>query len=135
MYIPTYQIQNVLNVYRKQLSQMPTAKPQNPERVGQGNDRVAISRNGQRQSIIDQVSAEIVDRIAQAGPQKRFEETISEKLMNRNGPMANRSLRKEVEFTYSTIDENNEKVTNTLPIENFSPFAGRVSINAQEVSD
>lgn len=135
MYIPTYQIQNVLNVYRKQLSQIPGAKPENPARDSQSKDRVAISRNGQRQSIIDQVSAEIVDRIAQAGPQKRFEETLSEKLMNRNGPMTNRPLRKDVEFTYSTIDENNEKVTNTLPIESLSPFAGKVSINAREVSD
>lgn len=135
MYIPTYQIQNVLNVYRRQLSQMPAAGTQNQARDSQSNDRVAISRNGQRQSIIDQVSAEIVDRIAQAGPQTRFEEALAEQLKSDHGRMANRPIRKEVEFTYSVIDENNNKVTNTLPIENFSPLLDKASTSAQKVSE
>lgn len=135
MYIPTYQIQNVLNVYRRQLSQMPATGTQSQAREARSNDRVAISRNGQRQSIIDQVSAEIVDRIAQAGPQTRFEDVLAEQLKSDTGRMANRPIRKEVEFTYSVIDENNNKVTNTLPIENFSPLMDKVSTSAQKVSE
>jgi len=135
MYIPNYQIQNVLNVYRKQLSQLPTMRTQKRELVPQSRGPVAITRNGQRQSIIDQVSAEIVERIAQAGPQRRFEDALSGQLTGINGQLANRPPRKEVEFTYSVIDENNKKVTNTLPVENFSPLTGMVSTSAQKASD
>ncbi len=135
MYIHSYQIQNVLNVYRKQLSQMPAAKAEKQAPASQNGDRVVLSKDGQRQSIIDQVSAEIVDRIAQTGPQNRFEEALAKKWDDTNKQTGSRTVKKDAAFTYTTIDENDNKVTNTLPVENFSPLAGGVMTDAQKVAD
>ena len=61
MYIQSYQIHNVLNVYRKQLSQGPNAKTTQGSAKAPAHDRVELSVNAQRQALIDQVSTEIVD--------------------------------------------------------------------------
>jgi hypothetical protein len=133
MYIQSYQIHNVLNVYRKQLSQGPGAKTAPSPDEPSVSDRVELSGNGQRQTLIDQVSTEIVDRIAQNSPQNRFEETL---LWNTDRPRVNgsiRSVKKEVEFTYTTIDENDRKTTNSLPVRHFSPLNGQ-EVNSGEMS-
>lgn len=137
MYIHSYQIHNVLNVYRKQLSQGPSVKSQKHPPVPHNGDRVELTNNGQRQSIIDQVSAEIVDRIAQVGPQKLFEEALAQHMERTPGREDSRGYKykKEAEFTYTTIDENDDKITNTLPVENFSPLTGEVTKKAQKAAD
>ena len=135
MYIHTYQIHNVLNVYRKQLSQSPGAKSQRQASNSEEGDRVELSNSGQRQSIIDQVSAEIVDHLAQRGPQKRFEDALAEHMDSRPGDDTLQMLRKDTKFTYTSIDENDDKITNTLPVKNFSPLIGEVENNAQKAVD
>jgi hypothetical protein len=132
MYIHNYQIHNVLNVYRKHLSQETDAKKGAPTPEAPKGDSVALSAGFHRQSLIAQVSAEIVDRISQEGTPKNFEDAISKEWRRSSGPLSGRPSRREVEFTYSLIDENNRKSTNTLPVENFSPLTGQVKPNAQE---
>lgn len=135
MYIHSYQIHNVLNVYRKQLSQGTGAKSSNPMPTTPKNDRVELSASFQRQSLIDQVSAEIVDRIAQGGPQRRFEEAFAQQMNRSTGTETGRTSKREVEFTYTVIDENNRKITNTLPVENFSPLTGQVTQKDQQSAE
>ena len=135
MYIHSYQIHNVLNVYRKQLSQSPATRTQRQKPNAPSDDRVELSNNGQRQSIIDKVSAEIVERIAQRGPQKRFEDALAEHMDSRPGEDTLQVLRKDNKFTYTTIDENDDKVTNTLPVKNFRPLIGEVENNAQKAAE
>lgn len=137
MYIQSYQIHNVLNVYRKQLSQGPVARSQKETQAPPQGDRVEISNNNnvQRQSIIDQVASDIVDRIAQSGPQKRFDDVLSEQLNRAPDSTTTRPLRKDANFTYTAIDENDQKVTNSLPVERFSPLMGGVTQNAQKLAD
>lgn len=136
MYIQSYQIHNVLSVYRKQLSQGPVARNQNQQMPPNG-DRVEISdkNNAQRQSIIDQVASDIVDRFAQSGPQKRFDEVMSDQLNRSPGSLPTRPLKRDANFTYTAIDENDQKVTNTLPVERFNPLMGGVIQNAQKLAD
>ena len=135
MYIHSYQIHNVLNVYRKHLSQETGAKKSEAEPVAPKSDKVELSSGFNRQSLIDQVSAEIVDRIAQGGTQRRFEDAISQEWQRPAGPETGRASKREAEFTYSVIDENNRKTTNTLPVQNFSPLTGRVNLETQENAD
>lgn len=124
MYIHNYQIHNVLNVYRKQLSQGPGAKADKQAPAPPAADRVQIFGSGQRQSLIDQVSAEIVDRIAKAGPQKRFDRMLGDRMANdpNQGSRANKG---ETEFAYTAIDESNRKIYNTLRIEKLRPLIDR----------
>jgi hypothetical protein len=135
MYIHSYQIHNVLNVYRKQLSQGPGAKAAQASRAAQTSDRVEISGSGQRQALIDQVSTEIVDRIAQYSPQNQFEEMLVGHTDRSRVNGSIRSLKREVEFTYTTIDENDRKTTNSLPVQHFSPLIGQETNKAEKTAD
>lgn len=135
MYIHSYQIHNVLNVYRKQLSQGTGAISSEPTPATPKNDRVELSARFQRQSLIDQVSAEIVDRIAQGSPQTRFDEAFAQQMVRSAGTETGRTSRREVEFTYTVIDENNRKITNTMPVENFSPLTGQVTQKDQRSAE
>ena len=136
MYIQSYQIHNVLNVYRKQLSQGPGAKATQGSAKSPTHDRVEISANKQRQALIDQVSTEIVDRIAQYSPQNQFEEAVTRQLdqTRTNGNGSSNSEKREVEFTYTTIDENDQKTTNSLPIQRFSPLIGQETEKAEKAA-
>ena len=52
MYIHSYQIHNVLNDYRKQLSHGPRSNGGKQPTVNETRDRISISKDGQRQSIM-----------------------------------------------------------------------------------
>lgn len=129
MYIHSYQIHNVLNVYRKQLSQSPSTNGNEPATATKG-DRVEVAFQEQRQSLIDKVSAEIVNRMAQAGPQKNVESALARHLARTSGNNNERVQYREIEFSYNAIDEHNRKISNTLPVEKFSPLAGGVNTDA-----
>ena len=134
MYIQSYQIHNVLNVYRKQLSRGPDAKTTQGSAKAPDQDRVEISTNAQRQALIDQVSSEIVDRIAQYNPQNQFEEALTRQLDQTRTNSTGNMEKREVEFTYTTIDENDQKTTNSLPVQRFSPLIGREMDKAEKAA-
>lgn len=133
MYIHSYQIHNVLNVYRRQLSQSSGNGAVNPS--APTNDRVEFNRADHRQSLIDKVSAEIVDRMAQVGPQKRFEEALARQLERLPDRGETKTPSREGEFSYNTIDGNNRKTSNTLPVKRFSPLTGGNDTAAHEIAD
>ena len=64
MHIQSYQIHNVLNVYRRQLSQ---GKSSHPQQAGYphatGSDAVTISAEGKNQSIMDKVADTVIKKI------------------------------------------------------------------------
>jgi hypothetical protein len=78
MHIPSYQIQNVLKVYSKQLSQQKfLAKNKTLAQNTPSADNVTISSKGKRQAIIDKVATNIIDKITMEGPIEQVEETIT----------------------------------------------------------
>lgn len=120
MYIHGYQIHNVLNVYRKQLSPGPDANGSEGSTASGAGDRTSISEYGQRQSIMDHISSEIVARITQAVPDNGFEAILA-------GRLSTKPKKQEIpsngrtSFKYTVIDDQNRKSTNTLTIQDFSP--------------
>ncbi|MBT8341940.1 MAG: hypothetical protein HKP58_04935 [Desulfatitalea sp.] len=124
MYIQSYQIHNVLNVYRKQLSQDSTNRIQRPKTPQVHGDKVALSRSDQRQSLIDKVSAEIVDHMAHLDPQKGFEKILAQRKTKVPNVRNNGASHWDVEFTYSAIDENNRKTSNSLPVQRLNAVPG-----------
>ena len=123
MYIHSYQIHNVLNVYRKQLSQPAgTGKTQMPSPEVH-EDRISLTAGGQRQSIFDKISTEIVDRITRFDSTAQFESTLDEKLLPDTASKQDTDKLEETAFSYSVIDKHNRKVTNTLPIQRLAPLA------------
>lgn len=135
MQIPSYQIQNVLKVYSRQLSQ---GKILSRNKFASDNkisaDSVTISSEGKRKAIIDKVAANIVDRIITEGPVEKNEEKITSQIEKELGKKINFSKDKN-QFTYTVIDENNEKVTHTLSVEDSKFIVKRMTELAREVAD
>lgn len=135
MQIPSYQIQNVLKVYSRQLSQ---GKILSRNKFGNANkvsaDSVTISSEGKRKAIIDKVAANIVDRIITEGPKEKSEEKITHQIEQELGKKINFAKDKN-QFTYTVINENNEKVTHTLSVEDSKFIVKRMTELAREVAD
>ena len=136
MQIPSYQIQNVLKVYSKQLSQGKMLSRNS--KFGVANkvsaDSVTISSEGKRQTIIDKVAANIVDKIITEGPKEENEAQITGQIEQELGKKINFS-RGKTQFTYTTIDGNNNKTTQTLSVEDSQFVVKRMTELARQVAD
>ncbi len=121
MHIHSYQIHNILNDYRKQLRHWPRGNGGKDPQTDEGLDRISISMDGQRQSIMEKISADIVDRITQAGPDNRFEMALSTQSDAKGIGRSVSAAAKAPEFKYTVIDENNRKQTNSFIIQQFNP--------------
>ena len=134
MQIPSYQIQNVLKVYSRQLSQgkmLNRNKFGAPEKISA--DSVTISSEGKRQTIIDKVATSIVDKIITEGPKEKNEEIITSQIEKELGKKINFTKNKN-QFTYTVIDENNQKITHTLSVEDSKFIVKRMTELAREVA-
>ena len=135
MQIPSYQIQNVLKVYSRQLSQ---GKLLSRNKFGSDNkvsaDSVSISSEGKRQAIIDKVATSIVDRIITEGPKEKNDEQITDQIEKELGKKIDFSKGKN-QFTYTTVDENNNKITHTLSVEDSRFVVQRMTELARQVAD
>ena len=124
MYIHTYQIQNVLNAYRKQLSQNSVKSPaQRP--LPQTSDRINISAEAQKPKIVNDISSQIIDRITKFGPKSEFDKALADQLSRFNGETPPRHAGSDapgIDFTYTKIDESNHKTTSKLEIQQLSPL-------------
>ena len=135
MQIPSYQIQNVLKVYSRQLSQ---GKIMSRNKFGSTNtssaDSVTISSEGKRQAIIDKVAANIVDRIITEGPKEKNEEIITSQIEKELGKKINFTKDRN-QFSYTVIDENNQKTTRTLSVEDSKFIVKRMTELARQVAN
>jgi hypothetical protein len=136
MHIPSYQIQNVLKVYSKQLSQQKfLAKNKALGQNTASSDSVTISSKGKRQAIIEKVATNIINKITMEGPKEQVEETITSQIEQELGKKINFNSIKENKFTYTYIDENDKKVTKTLSIEDSDFVMKRMTELAKQVAD
>ena len=136
MHIPSYQIQNVLKVYSKQLSQQKfLAKNRTLGQNTASADSVSISSKGKRQAIIEKVATNIIDKIIIDGPKEQVGETITTQIEKELGKKINFTEKKENKFTYTYIDENDEKVTKSLSIEDSDFVMKRMTELAKQVAD
>ncbi len=135
MQIPSYQIQNVLKVYSRQLSQ---GKIISRNRFGgmdkASADSVTLSSEGKRQAIIDKVAANIVERIITEGPREEKDEQITSQIEKEIGKKINFSKDRN-QFTYTVIDENNRKTTHSLSVEDSKLIMRRMTELARQVAD
>jgi hypothetical protein len=120
MYIPSYQIHNVLNVYRKQLSRGTVRNNSGgPDKDRSGQDRIDIAAHGQRQSLFDKISSEIVQRITQFEPGTKSEANLSdqsaETRWSERGAVDSADQQSPA-FTYTLIDKHNQKSTHNLSV-------------------
>jgi len=136
MQIPSYQIQNVLKIYSKQLSQGKMLSRNSKFGIANtvSGDSVSISSEGKRKAIIDKVAANIVDRIITEGPKEENEAQITDQIERELGKKINFSKDK-TQFTYTTIDDDNNKTTKTLSVEDSQFIVKRMTELARQVAD
>ncbi|MBF0301621.1 MAG: hypothetical protein HQK73_01145 [Desulfamplus sp.] len=135
MQIPSYQIQNVLKVYSRQLSQgRVIARNQQAGNDIQSSDKVKISAEGKRAAIIEKVAAGIVDKITTVGPQEAMEKEIAGQLEKEMGGQIDFIKRKGEKFSFNSIDENNQKTTQTLSVEDSNFVMKRMTQLAREAA-
>ena len=106
MQIPSYQIHNVLNVYIKQIIQAKMSRQKKTFRAESYIDKINITAEGKRQSIVNKVASNIIDRITRSDLPKDKLEKSSEFNQER-----------EYRFVFNMIDNNNEKTTKSLSME------------------
>jgi len=118
MRIPSYQIQNVLKSYSRQLSQGKTLARNQTAGESQA-DNVSISADAKRTTILRKVTAAIVNRVTTIGPQEDFELKVADQVQQEFGQRINFTHEEEDSFSFTSIDEDNVKTIKTLAIEDF----------------
>jgi hypothetical protein len=120
MHIHSYQIHNVLNVYRKQLSRGTARNVSGGSDINKDvRDRVNLAEHGQRHMLFEKISSEIVQRITQFGPNTEFEAALSGQLAQAKGPVrdgVDADGGQSPAFSYMSIDKNNQKTTHNLSV-------------------
>lgn len=120
MHIPSYQINNVLKVYSKQVSQSRILERQ--KRIGKDAsvDKINISNEGKRRVIIDKVAAGIVNKITRFGPDDQIMPAGAFAAGEEADQPAGADSKNEKDFVYNVIDDQNNKKTNTLSMDSSS---------------
>lgn len=131
MYIPSYQIHNVLNVYRRQLSRGKLPVKNQSSEAKEPMDTIEISTQGKRKSVMEKVATDIVNKITTYGQSSKSE--FQNELMNRIHKDQSTLVQernenpKQHDFEYNVIDQHNRKISGSL-----STLDSQVLINRLE---
>lgn len=138
MYIPSYQIHNVLKVYSKQVSQSRILERQKGLDNKPSVDKINISTEGKRKVVIDKVAADIVDRITRFGPQDKAEHDIVNQLEDEIGQpveFSEEDKKTGTDFVFNVFDDQNNKKTNTISVNNSNFLTQRLAQLVKEEVD
>lgn len=133
MYIHSYQIHNVLNEYRKQLSRSQVTLRKTASAGPETNDHIMLSDEVQRQSIIEQVSSDIVERIKNSNKHQWEAGVRLSRRQADGGEETHEKIKREKEFTYTLIDEFNRKMTHKLPVRDLKPLSHKPKYLQEEM--
>ncbi|WP_457553163.1 DVU0524 family FlgM-associated protein [Desulfobacula sp.] len=136
MHIPLHQIQNVMKLYSRQMSlnKIPDTDNLSDNNFAISSVHLAAVSKGRRQAIIDKVAANIVDKIITEKPDKK-NNTESICSVKKKPEKKNNSPNNKKQFAYTVIDENNQRTTHTLPVEDSKLIVNRLMELAGKVSD
>ena len=133
MLITAYQVNNVLRVYGDQIRQGRVSIRQ--KNTGAGlPDRISISTKARRKTIIDNITANIVDKITQYGPFDKVEKEVFEKLENEYGKQLAITGDNPNGLIFKEIDENGETI-NSLSIEDSNFLTNKLKEITKETID
>ena len=133
MFITAYQVNNVLRVYGDQLRQGKISS-RSKDRDTHLQDKISISTNARRKTIINNITSNIVDKIMQFGPSGKVEKEVFEKLESEYGAPLAVSGDNPGGLIFKEIDENGETV-NSLSIEDSSFLTNKLKEITKEIID
>jgi len=115
MVIPVYQVNNVLRVYGEQLRQNRGLDKPSADNIHQP-DKISISSEARRKTIVDKISSQIVGRITKYGPNDDVEKEIFKKLEDQYGARLEIAGEGSSDLIFKVIDDDGETV-NSLSID------------------
>ena len=126
MVISAHHVNNVLRVYGDQLRQsMISARPECTDT--NTPEWISISAKTRRETIIDDIISNIIERITKLGPRDNVEKELFKKLEYIHGnPLAINEDRNN-KLIFKEIDENGETI-NSLSIENSKFLTNKLKI-------
>ena len=120
MFVPSYQMRNVLNVYSKKLRHNITSgKDQNMSEKPPA-DRVNLSSERKRRTTIEKVSKKIFDKIIRFGSQADSLHRESDQIEGNTDKESASVETNKAGFVFNVIDTINKKTTNTVSVEDSS---------------
>ena len=125
MYIQSYQIHNVLNVYRRQLSQMKPDQAQQATPHPAGSDSVSISAEGKNQSIMQKVTDNVLKKITNLdhGP------TDDQEMSGRDQQIGIQpdAIERDSSFVFNTLSGDNQKETQSIAVDDTQVLMDRLN--------
>ena len=117
MYVPSYQMHNVLNVYSKKLRHNISSKDQKKsEKLPV--DQVDLTSERKRRATIEKVSKEILDKIIRFSSQTdSASHGRSENTTASTDKECETAIPNKAGFVFNIIDTINNKTTNTVSVE------------------
>jgi hypothetical protein len=126
MHISTYQVNNVLRAYGKQLSLSKRGARNKNVMPPNLSDSITISAEARRKAIIEKVTTDIVERIVRFGPQDVTEQEAFRELEDEYGNNLVLEEDNGPELVFKVIDNDKGEETRTLSIEDSKVLRDRL---------
>jgi len=120
MFVPSYQMHNVLNVYSKQLRHNMTSANKKNSSEKLPIDQVSLTPEGRRRATIEKVSKDILEKITRFGAQNGVDQESTAQTRKEADKESAKDDTTESTFVYNVIDAINQKRRNTVSVENSS---------------
>ena len=135
MFVPSYQMHNVLNVYSKKLRHNMTSGNRKNLSEKLPTDKVSLTPEGKRQATIEKVSNDILEKITRLGSRNGVDQQPTERAKDGVEKETAADDGKETTFVFNVIDTINQKRRNTLSVEDSSFLIKRLEPLSKEEND
>ena len=135
MFVPSYQMHNVLNVYSRQLRHNMTSANKKSLSEKLPADQVSLTPEGKKQATIERISKDILDKISRLGSRSGVDQQPTERAKDGVEKETVADDGKEAAFVFNVIDTINQKRRNTLSVEDASFLIKRLEQLSKEESD
>ena len=120
MFVPSYQMHNVLSVFSRSLRHNIISGKYQNKSGKPPKDRVNSTSEGKRRATIEKVSKEIYDKIIRFGSQADSRQRKSLQAKSTADMALASAKTKKAGFVFNVIDAINKKTTNTVSVEDSS---------------
>ena len=135
MFVPSYQMHNVLNVYSRQLRHNMASVNKKSLSEKLPADQVSLTPEGKRQATIERVSKDILEKISRLGSGNGVDQQPTERAKDGVEKETAADDGKETTFVFNVIDTINQKRRNTLSVEDSSFLIKRLEQLSKEEGD
>jgi hypothetical protein len=135
MFVSSYQIHNVLNVYSKQLSQDRNAQKLKAENEKQPPDQIKLSTEGKRRAIIERVAQDILNKISRYGAKSEMRTQEQDLSREKAKSSLESDNKKETGFVFNVIDDLNKKTKTALSVKDTKFLLDRLEQLAKDAVD